>query len=189
MPYERKTYVKPTSMIFIQKRSLARCLYYVLMKRGTLDELDRHILYALQQDARHTSSRDIAEEYDVSASTVRKRIQRLEEEGIISGYHVAIDYEKAGFPLHAKLICSAPIPEREELAEQALDIPGVEAVREIMNGHDNVYINILGVDHDDLSRIGQELYDIGLEIEDEQIIRNEYVCPYRGFLSQDNLDE
>ncbi|WP_226043285.1 Lrp/AsnC family transcriptional regulator [Natrinema sp. DC36] len=159
------------------------------MKRGTLDELDRHILYALQQDARHTSSGDIAEERGISASTVRKRIQRLEEEGIISGYHVEIDYEEAGLPLHAKLICSAPIPQREELAKQALDIHGVEAVREIMNGHDNIYINIIGVDHDDLSRIGQELYDLGLDIEDEQIIRHEYVCPYRGFLARDDLEE
>jgi Lrp/AsnC family leucine-responsive transcriptional regulator len=159
------------------------------MKGRTLDELDRHILYALQQDARHTSSGDIAEERGISASTVRKRIQRLEQKGIISGYRVEIDYEMAGLPLHAKLICSAPIPQREELAQQALDVHGVEAAREIMNGHDNIYINIIGTDHDDLSRIGQELYDLGLEIEDEQIIRSEYVCPYRGFLARDTLEE
>jgi DNA-binding Lrp family transcriptional regulator len=157
------------------------------MKNGRLDELDRHILFALQRDARHTSSGDIAQEQGVSASTVRKRIQRLEEEGIITGYHVGIDYEAAGFPLYAKLTCSAPIPKRGELAKQALEIPGVEAVREIMDGHNNVYINILGSDHDDLSRIGEDLYDIGLEIEDEQIIRHEYVCPYRGFLARDDL--
>lgn len=157
------------------------------MKHKSLDDLDRHILYTLQQDARHTSSGDIAEERGVSASTVRKRIQRLEERGIISGYHVEIDYEAAGLPLHAKLTCSAPIPQREELATQALDIHGVEAVRELMNGQDNVFINVVGVDHDDLSRIGQELYDLGLEVEDEQIIRHEYVCPYRGFLARDDL--
>lgn len=60
-----------------------------------IDELDQHILYALQQDARHTSSGDIAENRGVSASTVRKRTQRLETEGIISDYHVEIDYEAA----------------------------------------------------------------------------------------------
>lgn len=159
------------------------------MTSGAIDELNQHILYALQQDARHTSSGDIAEEMGVSASSVRKRIQQLEEEGIISGYHVEIDYEAAGFPLHAKLTCSAPVPRREELAKQALDIAGVEAVREIMNGHDNVYINVIGIDHDDLSRISQELYDLGLDIEDEQLICNEYVCPYRGFLARDDLEQ
>lgn len=159
-----------------------------MMKNGRLDELDRFILYSLQQDARNTSSGDIAEEWGVSSSTVRKRLQQLESEGIITGYHVDIDYEAAGFPLYAKLICSAPIPERETLAKQALEIPGVEAVREIMNGHKNVYINVLGTDHEDLSRIGKDLYDLGLEIEDEQIIRHEYVCSYRGFLARDDIE-
>lgn len=47
-----------------------------------------------------------------------------------------------------------------------------------MNGNDTIHTNIIGVDHDGLSRISQELYDLELEIEDEQLIRNEYVCPY-----------
>lgn len=158
------------------------------MKNGRLDELDHYILYSLQQDARNTSSGDIAEEWGVSSSTVRKRLQRLEDEGIITGYHVDIDYEAAGFPLYAKLICSAPISERETLAKQALEIPGVEAVREIMTGHKNIYINILGTDHEDLSRIGKDIYNLGLEIEDEQIIRHEYVCSYRGFLARDDIE-
>jgi Lrp/AsnC family leucine-responsive transcriptional regulator len=154
-----------------------------------LDDLDRYILYALQQDARHTSSGDIAATMDVNASTVRKRIHHLEEQGIITGYHIEIDYEAAGFPLYAKLTCTAPISERETLAHQALEIHGVAAVREIMNGHENVYINVIGTDHDDLNRITQDLHDLGLAIEDEQIVRHEYVCPYRGFLAPDALEQ
>ena len=156
--------------------------------RDGLDDLDRYILYVLQQDARHTSSTDIATERGMSPSTVRKRIQRLEERGIITGYHLEIDYERAGFPLYAKLICTAPIPDREDLAQQALDIPGIAAVREIMSGHENVYINVVGVDHDDLNRITTELHDLGLDVLDEQIIRHEYVCPYQGFLARADLD-
>jgi Lrp/AsnC family leucine-responsive transcriptional regulator len=151
------------------------------MKRGELDELDRRIIHALQNDARHTSSGDIAEGLDVVPSTVRNRIKDLEEAGIITGYHVGIDYEKAGFQLYAKIVCTAPIKERERLAQDALDVPGVAAVREIMTGHENVFINVVGTDHDDLSRISCELNELGLEVADEQIIRNEYVCPYHGF--------
>jgi DNA-binding Lrp family transcriptional regulator len=159
------------------------------MSQGQLDELDRFILYSLQQDSRNTSSGDIADRMGVSASTVRKRIQRLEERGIITGYHIDIDYEAAGFPLHAKIICTAPIPRREELAEKALDVSGVAAVREVMTGYKNIYINAIGVDHNDLSRIGQELHELGLTVQDEQIIRHEYVCPYRGFLAREDLVE
>jgi Lrp/AsnC family leucine-responsive transcriptional regulator len=162
------------------------------VKDGELDSTDRHILYYLQQDARGTSSSDIAEKLDLSPSTVRTRLNALEESGIIRGYHIDIDYDLAGYPLYTKIICTAPIPDRDELADEARDIPGVTAVREIMTGERNVYVNAIGKDHDDLNRISQDLDTLGLTIVDEQLIRDEYVCPYHGFLDPEdgsNTDE
>jgi Lrp/AsnC family leucine-responsive transcriptional regulator len=155
------------------------------MTDDVLDDLDRWILYELQQDARDTSSGDIAERADVSPSTVRNRIHRLEERGIIRGYHLDIDYEKAGFPLYTKLICTAPIDQREELARQTLSVRGVVAVREVMTGKQNIYTNVIATDHDDLSRITREINDLGIEVSDERIIRDEYICPYSGFQLSD----
>jgi DNA-binding Lrp family transcriptional regulator len=152
------------------------------MKDGELDATDRRILYYLQQDARHTSSSDIAEELDLSSSTVRTRLNRLEETGIIRGYHVDIDYDLAGYPLYTKIICTAPVTNRDELADRAREIPGVTAVREIMTGKRNVYVNAIGRSHDDLNRIAGELDELGLDVVDEQLIRDEYVCPFHGFL-------
>jgi len=157
------------------------------MKDGELDAIDRAILYHLQQDARHTSSSEIAEELDLSASTIRTRLTKLEDSGIIRGYHIDIDYDLAGYPLYTKIICTAPVPERDSLAADAREIQGVTAVREVMTGQRNVYVNAIGVDHDDLNRISTELNRLGLEIVDEQLIRDEYVCQYRGFL--DDLDD
>lgn len=154
------------------------------MKNGELDKVDKQILYELQQDARTTSSSDIADELEISPSTVRNRIHRLEEGGVIRGYHIDIDYEKAGYPLFTKIICTAPISERDELAGEARDVSGVTAVREIMTGERNVYVNAIGENQDDLNRIGEELNEIGLRVVDEQLIRDEYYCPYRGFLSK-----
>jgi Lrp/AsnC family leucine-responsive transcriptional regulator len=155
------------------------------MKDGELDSVDKHILYYLQQDARSTSSSDIAEKLGLSASTVRTRLNELESSGIVRGYHIDIDYDLAGYALHTKIICTAPIPERDELAERAQEIHGVTAVREVMTGHRNVYVNAIGRDHDDLNRISEDLDALGLEIVDEQLIRDEYVCPYHGFLDED----
>jgi DNA-binding Lrp family transcriptional regulator len=154
------------------------------MKDGELDSIDKHILYYLQQDARRTSSSDIAEKLDLSPSTVRTRLNALEQSGIVRGYHIDIDYDLAGYPLHTKIICTAPVPERDDLANQAREIRGVTAVREIMTGQRNVYVNAIGKDHDDLNRISQDLDALGLDIVDEQIIRDEYVCPYHGFLDK-----
>ena len=62
------------------------------MSNGPLDDVDRGILYALQRDARNVT---IAEEVDVSASTVRNRIGRLEDIGVIEGYYPKINSERA----------------------------------------------------------------------------------------------
>lgn len=151
------------------------------MAREDLDELDRHIIYELQNEARHTSSGDIAEEMDVSASTVRNRIARLEEKNIIRGHHADIDYERAGFQLYTLIVCTAPVEEREKLAEAALEVTGVVEVQEVMTGEENVLVSVVGEDGDDLSRIGRELSDIGLHIADEDVIRNHHTHPYHPF--------
>jgi len=51
-----------------------------------LDEVDHGILYYLQQDARNSTSTEMAEELDITASTVRNRLARLEDEGVIEKY-------------------------------------------------------------------------------------------------------
>jgi DNA-binding Lrp family transcriptional regulator len=159
------------------------------MKDDELDSTDRHILYYLQQDARGTSSSDIAEKLDLSPSTVRTRLNKLESSGIVRGYHIDIDYDLAGYPLYTKIICTAPIPQRDELANRARKVRGVTAVREIMTGERNVYVNAIGTDHDDLNRISRDLDEVGLTIVDEQLIRDEYVCPYHGFLDPEEDGE
>jgi len=146
-----------------------------------LDELDRYIVYCLQDDARNTSSSDIAERMGVSSSTVRNRIHRLEEDGILTDYTASVDFEAAGSQLHTLIVCTAPIPQRNELAKEALDIEGVIDVREVMTGEGNVHVGIVGTDSNDLTRIGEELDEIGLEVNDEDLIRNEYTTPYQGF--------
>ena len=146
-----------------------------------LDDLDRKILHSLQQDARRTSSQDIADEAGVSASTVRNRISRLEERGIIKGYHADVDYERAGYQLYTLIVCTAPVPRREELAADAVNVPGVVRVEEVMTGAENVHVFAVGTDSDDLSRIGRDLNDIGLEVVDEDLIRNEYTRQFHQF--------
>ena len=63
-----------------------------------LDHIDRQILVLLQQDAR-MSITDIAEAVHLSATPCARRIKRLEETGIITGYHTEVDPQKLGYSL------------------------------------------------------------------------------------------
>ena len=53
-----------------------------------MDELDREIVSILRRDAR-TPYTEIAEEVDISEGTVRNRVERLLEEGVIERFTVA----------------------------------------------------------------------------------------------------
>lgn len=146
-----------------------------------IDTVDEQILFYLSQEARHTSAPDIAEKVDVSAPTVRNRIRRLEENGLIRGYHADIDYQKAGGRLTNHYVCSTGNRDRQEMAQRVLDVPGVVNVREIMSGKGDLRITVIGTDTDDLTRIAQQITALGIEIDDEDLIHREYFRPYAPF--------
>lgn len=150
-----------------------------------IDGTDEQILYYLSQEARHTSAPDIAEKVDVSAPTVRNRIRQLEEEGVIIGYPAHINYERADGLLTNLFMCSASATDRQELAQRALEVPGVINVREIMSGKGNLRIKAVGTDTDDLTRIAQDITALGIEIDNEDLIHREYFRPYAQFGPRD----
>ena len=57
-----------------------------------IDEVDRVILEELQRDARR-SNKALAEAASVSAPTMLNRIRSLEDRGVVTGYHAAVDRE------------------------------------------------------------------------------------------------
>lgn len=150
-----------------------------------IDAIDEQILYYLAQEARHTSAPDIAEQVDVSPPTVRNRIRRLEEDGIIQGYHAHIDYEKVDGRLVNHYVCSTGDRDREELARRVLEISGVVNVREILSGRGDLRVKVVGTDTDDLTRIAQDLNSLGIEIDDEDLGYREYFRPYAPFGPRD----
>lgn len=89
-----------------------------------IDATDRGILYLLQQDAREATTTGIGKQVGVSASTVRNRIESLEERGIIRGYVPIVDYEAAGFQLRILFTCTTSIQPSEALVDEVLDQHG-----------------------------------------------------------------
>ncbi|MGM0398960.1 MAG: TrkA C-terminal domain-containing protein [Halobacteriota archaeon] len=147
----------------------------------TLDEIDKRILYYLALDARRISAPDITDDLDVSAATVRNRIRQLEEREVIRGYHASIDYEKIGGKLTYLFMCDTDTPHREYFAREALEIPGVIHVREVMSGRQNLHVEAIGEDKQEITRIGRDLSNLGLEIQDEALVQRDYHHPYQPF--------
>ena len=70
------------------------------MVKFATDELDRAILRALQEDGRMPLVQ-LADRVGLSATPCKRRLQRLEESGLISGYTARIDRKVAGFGITA----------------------------------------------------------------------------------------
>ena len=63
-----------------------------------IDATDKQLLRLLQTQAR-MSITELAEQVNLSATPCARRIKRLEEAGIITGYHTQTDAQKLGYPL------------------------------------------------------------------------------------------
>ena len=62
----------------------------------SIDGFDLKMLVALQDDGRLTNQQ-LADAVGLSASQCSRRRMRLEEEGVIAGYHADLDSERLGF--------------------------------------------------------------------------------------------
>lgn len=71
-----------------------------MSERAQLDDVDRQIIGLLQEDARRTIA-DVAERVSLSPAPVKRRIDRLERIGVITGYTVTLDHTKLGAEIEA----------------------------------------------------------------------------------------
>lgn len=126
----------------------------------------------------------MAKKLSVSDGTVRNRIEKMEARDLIEGYVPTLNYEEAGFPLRVVFNCTAPIEQRDEMAEQALQVPNTVNVREMLTSRSNINVFTVATETDDITRAGAQLVELGLDVESEQLVRKEYVQPFDHFGEQ-----
>jgi Lrp/AsnC family leucine-responsive transcriptional regulator len=91
---------------------------------NTLDEANLRLLAELQQDAR-LSFAELGRRVGLSSPAVAERLGRLEQAGVITGYHAEIDPRAVGFTLGV-VIRIRPAPrELRKVAELAQRTPEV----------------------------------------------------------------
>ncbi|HWD11054.1 MAG TPA: Lrp/AsnC family transcriptional regulator [Solirubrobacteraceae bacterium] len=117
-----------------------------------LDEVDLEIVALLRADARRTFA-DIGERVGLSAPAVKRRVDRLERDGVITGYTALVDHGRLGQPLQAFTeLRFAGNSRVEEIAAIAEGIPEVQTVFTTAGDPDALaWIRVRDVD--DLKRV------------------------------------
>jgi Lrp/AsnC family transcriptional regulator for asnA, asnC and gidA len=86
-------------------------------EKMALDEIDQLIIDMLQDDGRRSYS-EIAEAVKRTEVTIRRRVRRLKNEGIIKRFTVVIDPLKIGRRIQAMIRVKTQMKEASEIAEK-----------------------------------------------------------------------
>lgn len=138
-----------------------------------IDAYDRKILSLLQHDARLTNN-DLSERVNLSPSQCSRRRQRLEEAGLITGYHAALDRERLGFGLVSVISVTLATHNRNNARRFAVlvgDLPQVQEAHALTGEMDYV----LKVVTPDLKALAAFVNDVLLPHESVQNVKTSIV--------------
>ena len=105
------------------------CLGTIFVKRGEImkngfDMIDEKILSLLQENAR-MSIKDIASEVYLSSPAVTARIERLEKNGVITGFPAQVNSEILGYSVKAFINLDLEPVQKDEFYPFIRQIPNV----------------------------------------------------------------
>lgn len=119
-----------------------------------LDDIDRKILRALQQDATQSASQ-LGRRFDLSQPATWRRIKRLEEVGAIAGRRLVLDREKLGFGvtvfLGVKLVAKGRVS-LEDFERAVSAIREVQTVEHVLGLYD-YRLRVVATDLSDFERV------------------------------------
>jgi len=130
---------------------------------ASVDDIDKAILKILLRNSR-TPYRKIAEQLDVSESTVYLRIRKLSELGVLKGFTVNIDLSRLGYNVIAFIMLKIPPRNYEETVGKVINVPGVVEAYEV-SGDYQLLIKVRGQDNKQLARVIDEIGRVGDVIE------------------------
>ncbi|AZM47706.1 MULTISPECIES: Lrp/AsnC family transcriptional regulator [unclassified Streptomyces] len=113
-----------------------------------LDELDREILRQLQRDGRLTNV-ELARRVGLTPPPCLRRVKRLEEAGIITGYRARVDEEAAGRGLEVIVSIEVSVSDLDTLAGLEATIGAYDEVVEFRRvfGTPDYFLRVLVADY------------------------------------------
>ena len=108
------------------------------MQKINVDDISLKILGLLQENAR-MSYTEIGQKIGMASTSVKERIEKMEDAGIIKQYTIKLDDEKLGYPIDAiiTLSCSgAYTPKEQVIVDMLSEYPQVLEVSRISGKND-----------------------------------------------------
>jgi Lrp/AsnC family transcriptional regulator for asnA, asnC and gidA len=119
-----------------------------------LDEIDRKILSHLEKDSR-VSYTTLAKKLDISDVAIKKRIDKLIENGIIERFSISIDNKKLGMPLKAFILIKSLPSEAAQISDELKKMRNVNRIFSTLGPYD-VVIELSCKDIDELKSLTDE---------------------------------
>ena len=117
------------------------------MSQQTLDSIDLRILHELQEDGRMTNV-ELASRVGLTAPPCLRRVRALEVDGIIDGFHAALNASRLGYTITVFAMVSLKSQAESDLKAFEEHIAELDPVREchMLNGEIDFILKIVAHD-------------------------------------------
>lgn len=131
-----------------------------------LDRIDRRILAALQADGRLTNQA-LSERVALSPSACLARVRRLEQSGVIQGYHARLDPFKldVGLVLFAEVTLKGHSPAELDLFERSIQRIAEIVEASHVTGAFDYLLKAVTADMAGWTRIAEQLTSAGIGVD------------------------
>jgi DNA-binding Lrp family transcriptional regulator len=137
----------------------------------TYENLDRKLVNALLGDGR-ASLRSLAEDLDVSVTTVSNHLSDLEEQGIIRGYTPKVDYDAMGYDVTAILQLKVEGQSLVDVTDRLSEHKQMISVYEVTGDHDIIAIGKFADTDDMNNQIKDLLTDPDIKESNTSVVLN-----------------
>lgn len=143
-----------------------------------LDSIHSKILYKLQTNAR-VSNTFIAQHVGISSPAVAERIKKMEDSGVISGYHAKVNYNTIGHGIRALITVRAFMGRLKPFLHK------IKTYNEVVNcyritGNENIVMEVVIKDQKHLENFIDELISYGetkTQIILSDVVSNQPIAP------------
>ncbi|MCA9913641.1 MAG: Lrp/AsnC family transcriptional regulator [Anaerolineae bacterium] len=127
--------------------------------QSNVDSTDWAILRELQENAR-ISYAELGRRVGLTSPAVQERVRRLEDAGIIQGYHASVNPERLGLPIQVLIRLEGECRNKEHVVAELYKIPQIVHAYHVLGDDCFVLVAVLP-DMASLKPLLKQLYEYG----------------------------